>query len=180
MFSAVLGHDGTLHVDGTSGADQIHISVDAKQADSLDVTVNGKTSVFSETQIRSIDVNGKAENDSIIIDSSVSIDALVKGGAGNDTIVGGSGNETLSGGKGDDSLVSGSGNDDLRGGAGNDSLDGTGGGDDTLTGGKGDDTFKTDSKDTVTDNTPGQDHVESAASSSSSTDTTPSNDVVDA
>ncbi|MDR2308546.1 MAG: type I secretion C-terminal target domain-containing protein, partial [Paucimonas sp.] len=90
-------------------------------------------------------------------------------GAGMDTLVnianliGSNYNDTLIGNDGDNVLNGGAGNDVLKGGAGNDTLIG-GPGDDVMTGGPGNDTFvwqKGDTgHDTVTDFTPGSDHLD--------------------
>ncbi|QXH50162.1 retention module-containing protein [Pseudomonas fakonensis] len=90
-------------------------------------------------------------------------------GAGHDTfvsienLIGSDYNDTLIGNAGDNLLNGGAGNDVLKGGAGNDTLIG-GPGDDIMTGGPGNDTFvwqKGDTgHDTVTDFTPGSDHLD--------------------
>ncbi|MBS0333417.1 MAG: VCBS repeat-containing protein, partial [Proteobacteria bacterium] len=73
---------------------------------------------------------------------------LMRGGAGNDTIVGGAGADTVSGGDGanylrggagDDSIQGGSDFDDINGNKGQDTIDGGTGGHDWLVGGQGDD-----------------------------------------
>lgn len=89
----------------------------------------------------------------------VSLPAVVRGGAGNDTIFGGNGRETLIGGAGNDYLDAGAGRnrmvggpgadilfggtaaDKIAGGAGNDAIDDAGGGG-TVTGGSGNDQIK--------------------------------------
>jgi cyclophilin family peptidyl-prolyl cis-trans isomerase len=73
--------------------------------------------------------------------SSVSLDATVTGGTGNDTIFGGSGNDQITGDDGDDNIRGGAGGDTIDGGAGNDTLLGNGGRD-SLSGGTGDDTVR--------------------------------------
>ena len=73
----------------------------------------------------SLAVNGKLGNDSITIDSSVTVPTTLIGDAGNDTLIASSGNTSLNGGAGNDSLVGGSGNDILLGGDGNDTPPGT-------------------------------------------------------
>ncbi|MBI1311873.1 hypothetical protein GC176_11320 [bacterium] len=82
--------------------------------------------------------------------ASLSNDASVDGGAGNDTIFSGSGNDTLRGSAGADSIRGGAGDDMLFGGAqadelfgddGNDVVSGQGSSADAVSGGAGDDTI---------------------------------------
>ncbi len=63
---------------------------------------------------------------------------LLEGQNGNDNLFGGDGDDTLVGGQGNDALFGGNGNDHLRGNQGNDPLEG-GQGDDTLVGNRGND-----------------------------------------
>ncbi|NIF29279.1 retention module-containing protein [Pantoea sp. Tr-811] len=110
----------------------------------------------------------KAATAGVTVDLSIS-GPQHTGGAGVDTLVsienliGSDYNDTLIGNAGDNVLNGGLGNDVLKGGDGNDILIG-GPGDDTLTGGNGNDTFvwqKGDTgHDTVTDFTPGSDHLD--------------------
>ncbi|MFG6417007.1 calcium-binding protein [Roseateles sp. DC23W] len=69
-----------------------------------------------------------------------SINEIMDGLGGQDTLLGGAGNDTIAGGAGDDSLFGQDGDDVLNGGTGNDSLYGNAG-DDVLTGGAGNDYF---------------------------------------
>ena len=70
-------------------------------------------------------------------DATASANAILIGGASNDTLSGGNGWDFLDGGAGNDALFSGGGNDILRGGRGNDALYG-GGGNDTYGFARGD------------------------------------------
>ncbi len=72
---------------------------------------------------------------------SQTLDLIMVGGSGRDTIVAGPGHQVLSGDDGDDVLRGGDGDDALRGGAGADQLFGEGGTFDTLDGGPGPDVF---------------------------------------
>ena len=71
------------------------------------------------------------------------LDNIITGAGGNDTINGGTGADTLTGAGGDDSLTGGTGANALDGGAGNDTLNG-GAGADTMTGGAGNDIYIVD------------------------------------
>ncbi len=81
-----------------------------------------------------IDVMGK--DDRVTLDPSVTLDATIYGGKGNDILLGGSGNDTIHGGAGDDILHGGAGDDVL--------ITLRGGKNDRVTGGPGRDTFWTD------------------------------------
>ena len=80
--------------------------------------------------------------------SVVQGDAIIQGGAGNDTLVGTDGDDTIFGGAGNDTISGGLGNDVIRGGAGDDVVSGDQGadkvagdaGNDKVSGGEGDDT----------------------------------------
>ncbi len=58
-------------------------------------------------------------DDTIVLDSSVTLDATLNGGIGNDSLTGGSGSDELDGGPGNDTLTGGTGNDTMIGGNGN-------------------------------------------------------------
>lgn len=90
---------------------------------------------------------------------------FVAGGEGNDLVRGGMDNDMLHGGGGNDTLLAGKGADQLFGDAGDDYLDSRLG-NDTMTGGGGADLFvfaspldNTNNVDTITDYTPGEDHI---------------------
>jgi len=126
-----------LVVTGTSKSDHITINTDANG--NLVVKINKQAdTIFAAAGVSRIVVNGMGGNDHIEISSSVTIDAELNGGAGNDHIFGGSGNDLLIGGAGNDHLNGGAGNDILHGDQGNDKLEG-GDGNDILVGGAGND-----------------------------------------
>ncbi len=112
--------------------------------------------------------------------TSTSLEDVLFGGDGTDSLIGGQGNDTLVGGNGADSLVGGLDDDALFGGNGNDSLNGVQGddvlsggagndtlvgdqGDDTLTGGSDNDVFNFNARffgnDLITDFVPGVDRI---------------------
>jgi len=103
------------------------------------VTDNGSNVVTPHTHIGT---NGA----DLLDDSAQTVDSIMSGGKGDDTVIGGHGNDYMQGGTGNDSLSGGEGNDVLLGGqtnndnvaGGNDTLDG-GAGSDQLFGGDGDD-----------------------------------------
>jgi Calpain family cysteine protease/RTX calcium-binding nonapeptide repeat (4 copies) len=147
---------GLLTVTGTTGNDQITIS---QSGTSWTIANGSDWSVTKTMKVTRLSVNAGNGDDTVTINSSVTVPATLLGGAGNDTITsngtgtvsinGGAGNDSLTGGSstdtlngdiGDDTLVGGAGADLLIGGAGNDSLSGNGGNDD-LQGGLGNNTL---------------------------------------
>src|SRR6185437_7776380 len=133
LLSVSLTHSDLLNVTGTARADTIGVTMDVTNPTMIDVTVDGKMSSFSATQVQGIKVNALGGSDTVTLDSSVTTPTNVLGGGGSDTLVAGGGTDTLNGSAGNDSLEGGSGNDSLNGGAGNDSLVG-GTGSDTMDG----------------------------------------------
>ena len=120
-----------LVVGGTSGNDTITISAGATTG-SVKVTVNGQSlGSFTPTGAGRIIVLALAGNDTVTVDSKLTLPRIIYGGAGNDTITGGNGNGIQFGGDGDDKLSAGNGRDILIGGAGVDILNG-GNGEDIL------------------------------------------------
>jgi hypothetical protein len=125
--------DGTqLRVTGSAKSDQITV----RQTAAGLVLANGKWSATYGGDYNGIRIDAGAGNDSVALDSSVTIDATLFGGAGTDA---------LTGGAGDDHLYGGAGANTLSGGAGDDVLVSVGGADtDRLSGGAGRDSFWAD------------------------------------
>ncbi len=111
-FDIDLAKASGTKVSGTHGNDHINL----KKAATSDSTLTAKSTVAE------------------------SVDYIIKGGSGNDTLVSGHGQDVLSGGRGKDLLKGSGGNDKLSGDAGSDTLKG-GNGADTLDGGRGHDTL---------------------------------------
>jgi len=154
--------NGDLIVDGTLGADTINITsseatgLGSGTSPTVLVQVNGVTETFLQSNIGSIQINGKQGNDSITIGADVPA-ASVDGGQGNDTITavnaaddtltGGIGNDSVTDvgadstfGSGNDSIIAGTGNSTLIAGTGNDTIQ-AGGGNQVLVGGPGNDSL---------------------------------------
>jgi Ca2+-binding RTX toxin-like protein len=117
-----------LLVLGSGGNDTIQI---LKAGNSqVQVKVNNVSlGTFSPTG--AVIVDGRDGNDTITMDTQLSMPRVLYGGGGNDTITGGNGPGILLGGDGTDTLSSGNGRDILIGGTGPDTLNG-GNGDDIL------------------------------------------------
>ncbi|MGA2232127.1 MAG: CAP domain-containing protein [Tepidisphaeraceae bacterium] len=117
VFATLSG--GVLTVTGTSQAD----SISATQASGdIVVTRNGMSESFPVSSVTEIVLSGGAGADTISVDASVTIPAMLVGGGGADVLNAGAGSETLKGGGGDDSILGGSGSDSFNGGAGSDTL----------------------------------------------------------
>ena len=132
-----------LRVDGTAGDD--HITVARSEAGGLVISDSTGWSVTKSGSYKSLQINAGGGNDTVTLDASVDVNAVLFGAAGNDTLVGGGG---------DDRLYGGLGANTLDGGSGDDTLITIGGrGTDRLTGGNGRDSFWADAAatETVTD-----------------------------
>ncbi|MEX2170470.1 MAG: choice-of-anchor Q domain-containing protein, partial [Pirellulales bacterium] len=124
----VIDDEGVVVIYGTSHADDIAISATDMTSSTLGtipIDIAGATSLT---------IYGWEGDDKIKVNPAVEIDAILWGGAGDDTLHGGSGDDYLIGGDGDDRLYGGKGDDELSGEAGDDYLFG-GEGIDTLSGG---------------------------------------------
>ncbi len=119
---------GLLTVTGTTGNDQISIS---QNGNSYTVR-NGSWSSVVTGSFTKVVVKGNGGNDSIVLDKSVTENADLYGGAGNDTLAGGSGN---------DQLFAGAGSNVLYGQGGNDTFVTIGSTADSVSGGDGSDSF---------------------------------------
>lgn len=148
-FDTLVGGSGDDQLNGGSGTgDRVRESQDGNL-----VLVDGELSGVGTDQLVSIDIVeliGGAGNDRFNA-AAYTGDVILRGGAGNDTLLGGSGADLLVGNSGDDQLdaaagadrlYGGSGADRLDGGAGNDLLRGQAGDGDRLTGGDGDDILR--------------------------------------
>ena len=119
---------GILQINGTPGSDKITV----KQSGNVYTIQNGLWSTTITGTFTKLVVKGNGGNDSITLDPSVTENADIYGGAGNDTLTGGSGN---------DRIFAGAGNNVVDGGAGNDTIITLGSSSDTVTGSAGTDTF---------------------------------------
>jgi len=130
--------DGVLGVTGTSGDDNIRISI-SKDTSKLAVKLDGTATLFSLASINKIKVDGLGGDDTICIRQhrgQINIATELNGGDGDDQIFGGNGNDVISGGAGDDVIRGNGGDDVLFGGVGTDKISG-GRGNDSLLGGAG-------------------------------------------
>jgi Ca2+-binding RTX toxin-like protein len=134
---------GSLRLEGSAGNDTIAVR---QVSNNFVISAEGRdVAAFAISDVRKIEIEGKAGDDIIINNSSFPI--VVRGGEGVDRITGGSGNDVLmgdggadiiDGGAGDDYLFGDADGDTLRGGTGNDVIYGNAG-NDYIFGGDGDD-----------------------------------------
>jgi Ca2+-binding RTX toxin-like protein len=158
LLAATLGADGVLTVTGTRLFDDIVISREGAQGQTLQVTERRRGQpandiTFNYANVRRIVVNLGRGDDRFIIDDTNDVVAQprsINGGAGNDllsggragdAINGGPGNDTLSGRQGNDSVSGNDGDDLISCGPGNDTADG-GDQNDHVQGDAGDDTLR--------------------------------------
>ena len=108
---------GVVDVQGLAARTRIFIAetADRLTLGGLDGNDNLKAVAGVEATI-AITLNGDGGNDTL------SADAILNGGAGDDLLIGGAGNDTLNGNAGDDTLVGGGGNDTYDGGTGRDTI----------------------------------------------------------
>lgn len=137
---AVTQLGNILILNGTDGNDRISFTQGAAANSPVFATINGLTiGGLNGLTLTQVIVNTGDGND-LVGAAQLSIPAILRGGAGGDSLFGGSAGDALVGGTGDDSLSGNDGDDSLDGGPGNDSLDG-GAGDDLLLGGDDNDTL---------------------------------------
>jgi len=151
LLSAAFDTDGVLAVTGSSGKDEIILSISATDSTMLDVKVNGVVQSFALADINNgIRVSAQGGKDKVAVDETNGVlnkNVTLYGGNGKDDLYSSSGDDKLDGGTGKDRLFGRAGNDRLIGQSGNDLLEGGDGNDflsgnagvDTLLGGEGDD-----------------------------------------
>jgi hypothetical protein len=145
--------NGELIVVGTDGRDLLNIG---RAGTDLVVWANGQR-LGQFAAATGIVMDGRGDDDLILLSAAVDAAAEIYGGTGNDLISGGSGDDRIFGEDGCDVLLGHAGNDRLDGGAGDDILFG-GFGDDVLLGGLGDDWLFGGIGVDVLDGGPGHDH----------------------
>jgi uncharacterized delta-60 repeat protein len=98
-FAKLTG--GVLRLHGTQASDRIAV---AQPGGTIDVDLNGFVQHFTAADVRRIVVSGGRGDDTIAVDSAVTVPAILSGGAGADTLTGGGAADRLAGGAGDDTL----------------------------------------------------------------------------
>lgn len=122
----------------TTGARDDAIGVRQRDDGTLDVEVNGERYEVRLGQGQELTLRAGAGNDVIEVAPNVTVNIVVEGGDGDDTITTGAGDDRIDGGRGDDTISSGAGRDDVFGNSGRDVITG-GAGVNIIHGGDGDD-----------------------------------------
>jgi Ca2+-binding RTX toxin-like protein len=99
-----------LWIDGTPGDDRISV---VATTDGLVLANKGGWSTILPDHFALIHINGARGNDMVIVDGSVTTDAVVHGSNGDDTLLGGAGDDHLFGGQGRDRILAGAGDDTI-------------------------------------------------------------------
>jgi Ca2+-binding RTX toxin-like protein len=94
--------------------------VNIKRADGLagvlglcEVTINGKSQLMTEEQLRHTFFKLGDGNDKLVVDAELNVGVMADGGNGDDVLIGGAGGDYLNGGRGKD-IVRGRGGDECR------------------------------------------------------------------
>src|SRR5438270_13342733 len=120
-----------LTVSGDTATDTIVVQKDGGGTNAQVVVNSSVIFTTALSGLTAISLSNSGGNDTLTVDSAITLPA---------TITGGSGSENITGGGGADSLIGNGGADSIVGGAGNDTLEGDAG-DDTLVGGAGNDLY---------------------------------------
>lgn len=129
----------------TQGTGNDDVQVKQRDDGTLDVSANGETYAVRLTEGQELTIRTGGGNDVINVAPNVSVNIVVDGGAGDDTITTGAGDDRIDAGEGNDTVDAGAGRNDVFGNSGNDVIRGGNGanifyggdGDDQLTGGTG-------------------------------------------
>jgi Ca2+-binding RTX toxin-like protein len=137
MLNSTCSGAATFTYTGDGNVNSITASTSGGTLTVSDGTV---TCNFTQSSVTSLTIDGSGGNDTITVNSNVSVPSItLKGGSGDDVINGGSGAESILGEGGNDQLIGNGGNDTLDGGSNDDLLEGDAG-DDLLIGGDSIDT----------------------------------------
>src|SRR5690606_8378427 len=124
----------------TTGSGNDSVQVTQNPNGSLNFDVNGETYEVELARGQEITIRAGDGDDTIEIDSGVSVNFVIEGGEGNDVIDAlGSGDNRIAGGAGNDVIQVGPGNNYVEGGAGDDAITVLGEGRNVLYGGAGND-----------------------------------------
>src|SRR5436190_17848978 len=121
LDATVVAENNVLTITGTEADEAINVQL---SGDSYLVDINGTVTPIAAASVTSISASAMAGNDTITIDSTVTIPTTLSGGDGDDNLLGGAGPDAISGDAGNDALSGNDGNDSLSGGDGDDLLSG--------------------------------------------------------
>lgn len=121
-----------------TGAGNDSFGVRQRDDGTLDVSINGESYEVRLDQGQELTIRAGDGDDVIEVAANVTVNIVVEGGDGDDTITTGAGDDRIDGGAGNDIIFSGAGRDDIFGGSGDDVLAG-GDGVNIIHGGDGND-----------------------------------------
>jgi uncharacterized protein (TIGR03118 family) len=125
---------GDLTITGSRDDDRVFVEL-THHGQQVVVRSGGKLiGTFDLASLSTIEFNGLAGNDQILVNNRIKVTTIIDGGAGDDHLFGGGGNSILLGGSGSDHLFGQGGRDILIGGDSRDFLNG-GSNDDLMIGG---------------------------------------------
>lgn len=122
----------------TTGAGDDRVGVKQRDNGTLDVSVNGESYEVNLGRGQELTIRAGAGDDVIEVAPNVTVNIVVEGGDGDDTITTGAGDDRIDGGAGNDTIFSGAGRDDIFGNSGDDVIVG-GDGVNIIHGGDGND-----------------------------------------
>jgi len=131
--AAVIGSN--LVISGSRDDDSVFVGLNASGTNVTVSSGNQSIGTFPVAGLATIQFNGFAGDDKVVVNSRVGITTILDGGADNDLLIGGGGSNILLGGPGTDLLFGQGGRDILIGGDGRDLVSG-GFGDDIVIGGR--------------------------------------------
>jgi len=134
----------TIDVSGTAAADNIHVVLHGTKllvqvgeeftpGEPVEYVTIYKNAAY---KVKTIILDGKAGDDTLIVGTDIRIKATFLGGEGDDILIGGGGNDRMFGDEGNDVMDGNRGHDHMRGGDDDDAMRGDSG-NDTLIGNKG-------------------------------------------
>ncbi len=122
VVTGVGVNGGVLQIVGTSGDDRVHVQPVGDEIDVYASYLSPRHRRFDAAAVSSIEIWLCEGDDQGDVHPLISLDAHIRGDAGDDMLKGGSGDDTVEGGTGEDKLWGRDGNDLLDGGPGPDKL----------------------------------------------------------
>jgi Ca2+-binding RTX toxin-like protein len=123
-FTAAAGQANSLVITVSGRTITLNDTVAIKAGKGCKAVKGDKTKVKCTTAKKPTGLNVSLGDKNDFVDNDTAVPLTANGGTGNDTVFGGTGRDNLTGGDGVDDVQGSSGNDTLRGGRGNDHVEG--------------------------------------------------------